>query len=173
MKSEIVHCRELEQYLSGEHKVVRWKLFPTNIMTKELPAGIRGSKRILTRFGTLILSIRDSSPNLWPMSLVGILSMRLAADPIGVVVIVPTNSTVRVIATNVVGVGVVVPTNVTVQVFVKDGHDPIPPWTIKTNLCDIPITSVTSSSISNPSGPNLTVTHNKVFRRAHQNKETK
>jgi len=101
------------------------------------------------------------------MSFAGILFLAgvLAADPVGIVVVAPTNSTVRLITTNVTGVVVVVPTNVTVQVVVKDGHTPIPPWTVKTNMCDIPITSVTSSSISNPGGPNLTVTHNKVFRR--------
>ena len=101
------------------------------------------------------------------MSFAGILLLAgvLVADPIGVVVVVPTNSSVRVLATNVTGVVVIVPTNVTVRVVVNDKHQPIPPWTVLTNVCDIPITSVTSSSISNPGGPNLTFTQNKVFRR--------
>ena len=169
MKSEVVHCRELEQYLSGEHKelVVRWKLFPTNIMTKELPAGIRGSKRILTRFGTLILSIRDSSPNLWPMSLVGFLLQGMllaAAEHFEATVIVPPNVTLSVTNTTLpVPLLVIVPTNLPVQVVRVPSNT--------AHGCDIPITYITSNSISE--GGRITVTMGKVFRRAHQNKETK
>jgi len=111
------------------------------------------------------------------MSFAGILLLAgvMAADPVGVLVVAPTNSSVRLVYTNVQSVVVVVPTNVTVRVVVNDKHQPIPPWTVLTNVCDIPVTSITSSSISNPGGPNLTVTHNKVFRRTAppKNKEIK
>ena len=134
-------------------------------MTEEPPMKREHLGLLFSHHWTVVRRI-GCPPKHWPMSFAGIfLTGMLAADPVGVLVVAPTNSTVRLVYTNVQSVVVVVPTNVTVNVITNDKHPPIPPFTVKTNLCDIPVTLVTSSSIDNPGGPNLTITHNRVFRR--------
>ena len=99
--------------------------------------------------------IRHAKLIYWPMSFAGIffLLAALIAEPVEVLVVVPTNVIVRVlVATN--GSPPVPP------------YGQIPPFTVMTNLCDVPITYVTSNSTNTPGGANVRTYRNFVFRRA-------
>ena len=114
----------------------------------------------MTRFGDSVCGIRYSSTNFWPMSFAGIFLGMLTAQAVErfeAKIIVPPNVSLTVTNTSLPApLLLIVPTNMPVNVvrLPSIAHG-----------CDVPITYVTSSSIDNPGGPNLTVTENKVFRR--------
>ena len=109
--------------------------------------------------------IRPAKLIYWPMSLAGLLAFGERTE---VKVIAPTNIVVSVVSTALpVPLTVVAPSNIVVQVIQTPSS--IPPWVVKTNMCEIPISFVTSGSITDVGGAHMTFYKNVTFRRTAKN----
>ncbi|PYS87911.1 MAG: hypothetical protein DMF62_11045 [Acidobacteria bacterium] len=101
-------------------------------------------------------------------------TLKAGAEPEAVRVVVSTNIALTVGLTNtpLSTVTIFAPTNVTVNVVRlnppstnEPPYGQIPPFTVMTNLCDVPITYVASNSTNDPGGLVVRTYRNHVFRR--------
>lgn len=107
-----------------------------------------------------------------PFAGMSFLALGLVAEPTEVIVIAPTNVVIRVIY----GDPLVIPEPPTPEhpIVLPPGpstneppYGQIPPFTVMTNMCEVPITEFASGSTNAPGGTLIVKTENKIYRRRY------